>query len=194
MECATGLATEARPVRTSRVPSNSEIFAKLPPQGYADAIDRVGFTAAPLLAGFAVTFLGFILTGNVEMRWPNGTLAALVGAALLLIASLQLSFNARSFYLPYSEFSQRLELVDDARKEGVKADYVNDLAAHLKLVRWAGRSYNLGISILLFAIAAALIPAGSLNDVDALRWVAVGGAATGGLIELAWFAHGELAS
>jgi hypothetical protein len=175
------------------MPSHSQIFAKLPPLGYADAIDRVGFTASPLLAGFAVTFSGFVLTGNVAMRWPNVTLVGLVAAALLLIASLQLAFNARSSYLPYSEFSQRLDLVDEANKEGVREDYVIGLDAYRKLATWAGRSYNLGISILLFAFAAALVPAGSLDDVDALRWVASGAAAIGGLIEMVWAGHGELA-
>ncbi|MEX1142810.1 MAG: hypothetical protein WD399_07290 [Thermoleophilaceae bacterium] len=175
----------------SKAPTDPEIFGKLPPQGFGDAVDRVAFTAAPLLAGFAVTFVGFVATGSLPMRWPNATLLALVVAALLLIGSLQLAFNARVHYLPYGEFSQRLQLVRPDMREGVKMDYANDLEQYSRLVDRSRRAYNAGITVLLLAIAAALIPAGALSDVDALRWVAAGAATVGGLIELAWAVDAE---
>ena len=171
--------------------TDEAIFVALPRRGYAEAIERVAFTAAPLLAGFAVTFIGHVLAANVPMRWPNATLVALITAVLLLILTVQLAFNARAIYLPYSELKQQLELIP-GKDSAVRAQYVADLAQHRRMVRWTAVAYNLGIAALLFAVAAALVPTDDLDDIDAERAIAIAIATVAAAGELGWTIVGEL--
>ena len=165
------------------------IYAELPEDGYADAIERVAFTSAPLLAGFAVTFIGFILTSNTSMHWPNVTLAILTAAAMLLIFAIQVGFNARRCYRPYPDFKAQSELLHDsgqAALDGAKDRYIESLRSYRKLTRLAGRLYNAGIFTLLVAIAAALVPAGTTGAIDTWRVVAITIAGLAAVIEAVW--------
>jgi len=183
--------TGAQETTEPKAPSDAEIYVALPRRGYADAIERVGFTAAPLLAGFAVTFIGLILGADVAMRWPNATLVALTTAVMLLILSVQLAFNARAVYVPYPEFKERLELISGA-DVAERSAYVEGLVRHRHLVRWIGVSYNLGIAALLSAVASALVPAGALGDIDPQRKLAIAVAVAAALGELGWILLGEI--
>ena len=176
---------------------DEKIYMALPMDGYADAIERVAFTSAPLLAGFAITFIGFILASKVSMQWPNATLAALTAAAMLLIFSIQMAFTGRRLYLPYTEFKQRLELLDESGAAALSAErsrYIESLNDNRRLMRMAGRLYNLGIAALLIGIAAALVPAGLLGTLDGGRLVAIAIASVAAIIEIAWTLGGELAA
>lgn len=157
----------------------------------------MAFTAAPLLAGFAITFIGLILDSKVSMQWPNATLAALTASAMLLIFSIQMAFTGRRRYLPYSEFKQQLDLLNESGDEALSAArgrYIEALEANRGLMRAAGRLYNLGIVALLLGIAAALVPAGLLGTLDGGRLVAIVVASVAAIVEIAWIAGGELAA
>jgi hypothetical protein len=162
-------------------------------------MERVAFTAAPLLAGFAVTFMGFVLTSNVSMHWPNLTLAMLTTAAMLLIFTIQLAFNARLHYLPYQEFRAQLELLDGSPQEvrvkiAARDRYIDKLATYRRLIRWAGVLYNAGIVTLLLAIATALVPPGTTGNIDTGRVVAITVATLAAILEIVWSLSNELAA
>jgi hypothetical protein len=172
-------------------PTDAEIFTALPRKGYAEAFTQVAFTSAPLLAGFAITFIGLILGSEIRMYWPNVTLAALTGAAMLLIFSIQLAFTARIDYLPYSEFEAQTRLIP-GQDSYVRREYVASLRRHRKLVRWAGATYNLGIAALLAGIAAALVPSGTAGHIDTQRVLAIVIAALAAIAEIIWTLTNEL--
>jgi hypothetical protein len=156
--------------------------------GYSDAVDRVGTTAAPLLAGFALTLVGLTVTRDTNVRWPEATLALLVLSALLLIAAVQASFNARSWVVPLSEFLTRLEATPEPDRAVVTGTYAQGLTKHafwLNVTRWA---YNLGILFLLAGLAFVLVPKG---DVSAAQSGVIALAAVGFLLEAAWLLLGD---
>lgn len=161
------------------------------PYGYAEAIQSVGTTAAPLLAGFAFALIGLIIQDETKLRWPNIALALLVGTALLLITTVQCTFTARQHYVPPGEWVSWLELADDERTEQLNDELALALPKQKKWLRRARYSYNLGIAALLLAIAATLVPPGSLRSVASARWAAIALALFGLAVELIWTFSGE---
>lgn len=180
-----------RPAGAAKRPDDADIYMGLPRWGYAEAIERVAFSAVPLLAGFAVTFIGFVLTGNVVMRWPNATLLALTTSVMLLLLALQLAFTARASYLPYSEFKERIELIVKSDL-GERIEYVAALQRHKRFMAGVRVAYNLGIVALLVGLAAALVPANPDLVIDPERKAAIAVAALAALGELLWALYAAL--
>jgi hypothetical protein len=151
--------------------------------GYSDAVDRVGTTAAPLLAGFALTLIGLTVTGDTSIRWPDAALATLVLAVLLLIGAVQASFNARSWYVPLTEFLVRLQATPDDQRHIVTGTYSQGLDNHKRWLTITRRAYNLGILFLLAGLVFVLVPKGGTSDArDGVIALAVVGFA----VESAW--------
>jgi hypothetical protein len=180
-----------RAIGPAKRPDDANIYMDLPRWGYAEAIERVAFSAVPLLAGFAVTFIGFVLTGDVVMRWPNATLLALTASVMLLLVALQLAFTARASYLPYPEFKERIELIRGLDL-GERIEYVAALQRHRRLVAGVRVAYNLGIVALLAGLAAALVPVNPDLEIDPERKAAIAIAALAALGELLWALYAVL--
>jgi hypothetical protein len=156
--------------------------------GYSDAVDRVGTTAAPLLAGFSLTLIGLTVAADSNVRWREPTLALLVLAALLLIGAVQASFNARSWYIPLGEFLTRLEATPDDQRPVVTGTYAQGLTKHkfwLTVTRYA---YNFGILFLLAGLVFVLVPEG---EVSTCRYGVIGLAALGLVLEAVWLFLGD---
>lgn len=151
--------------------------------GYSDAVDRVGTTAAPLLAGFALTLIGLTVTADTNVRWSEPTLALLVLAALLLIGAVQASFNARSWYIPLSDFLTRLEATPQDQRTVVTGTYTQGLTKHAFWLTATRDAYNLGILFLLAGLVFVLVPEGEVSE---CRYGVIGLAALGVVLEAVW--------
>jgi MFS family permease len=162
------------------------------PYGYPEAVQSVGTTAAPLLAGFSFALIGLIVQDESKLRWPNIALALLVGAALLLITTVQCTFTARQYYVPPGEWLGWLDLAGEARAEQLADELEQMLPKQTRWLRRARYSYNFGIATLLLAIATTLVPPGALGSVASARLVAIALALLGLAVELIWTLSGEV--
>jgi hypothetical protein len=152
--------------------------------GYSDAIDRVGTTAAPLLAGFALTLIGLTVASDSTVRWPEPTLALLVLAALLLIGAVQSAFNARSWYIPLAEFLTRLEATPENKRTVITGTYAQGLTKHAFWLKATRYTYNFGIIFLLAGLVFVVLPRGKVTDA---RYGVTVLAAVGFVAEVLWF-------
>jgi hypothetical protein len=72
-------------------------WRKPAPLSYGHAIDSVGTVGSSLLAGFSLASV-IVVTGEAHaFRWPGAVVLALAAAAVVLIASVQFSYNTRQF-------------------------------------------------------------------------------------------------
>lgn len=155
------------------------------PHGYAAALEGLGSTAAPLLAGFAFALVGFTLDKNRVIWCANLSLVLLVAAGLLLIFAVQLTFVARRNFVSPSEYlaAQQVASADGFDATEVRAWQRDWLAQYKGWIRWVRAAYNFGTILFLLAIASVLIPASGPENMPPLRVVAFA------LILLAVFAY-----
>ena len=156
--------------------------------GSADALQVMGTVAAPLLAGFAITLATLVVTAEGAVRWPGITVVAAVLAAVLLLASVQLTFWARQATLTPSVAR---EWWDDADTVDGRAARVREMRGFDRVRNWyssrARAAYDAGIVLLLLAVAVVLAPPTDARQ-PAWRWAAAGIAALAVLLELGWSA------
>jgi hypothetical protein len=136
-----------------------------------DSFDAMAGVAAPLLAGFSIAFIGFVIGSASAFRWPGWTLLSLTVSALLLITAVQGGFWARHY---------RPDVSDEDSGGWTLA--LPAFTRWLHVTRW---SYNSWIALLLLGLALALFPRGQDSDTiwrQAAAWTA-GAAAFG---ELLW--------
>lgn len=178
------------PAALSRPPSASLLkspYTEIPgPYGQSAAVEAVGSVAAPFLAGFTFALIGLILqTGDEHLRWPDQALAFLMLAALLLIAAVHCAFTAKRYYVSPADWAGWEALAAEGRKEHLEQQVAHFLGEHRRWLEWARYAYNLGVMVLFFAIAVALVPPGPIGDLSTWRHVAIGLALLGLLAE-AW--------
>jgi hypothetical protein len=73
------------------------------PYGYDEAATIAGSVGAPLLAGFSVSLIGIVIGYGSHMRAPGVALIVLSAAAVMLLASVQLCFKARMYFVTPTE-------------------------------------------------------------------------------------------
>jgi hypothetical protein len=163
-----------------------ELIPKMPgPVGYSAALENIGTTAAPLLAGFAVTLIGLIVTKSQALAEPNLALVLLVAAALLLISAVQFAFSARRHYIPPGDFVALVQIAEheSLSEADMRSSYAESLIEHVKLLSYVRLTYNAGILFLLGGVTVVLIPPGSLADVSVLRLIAAALVFVGAVVE-----------
>ena len=157
--------------------------------GYAEAVTMAGSVAAPLLAGFSVTLLGIVIASGSHIRFPGLAALLLALAAILLLYAVQAAFYARVWQVAPTD----LEVWFPNKDPRTFADLVELQKNHKRNHgKWASRfrwSYNAGLVLLLFGIAASLTPPGQHGG--AARWIAAVAVAAAALIEILWACWGE---
>lgn len=159
------------------------------PVGYLDSIQAVGGFAAPLLAGasftLAVLELQSVSGSTAVSRWPDASLALLVAAGLLQIATVQATAWTRRYMCSPGDL---LQWFPDEQTDGVPSPFLLGMQeSHLRQAhRWATAArgfYHSGIVALLAGLLVASVPRGDLNGA---RWTVIAVCATGIAGELAW--------
>lgn len=167
--------------------SDRRLIPKLPgPLGYSAALESLNTIAAPLLAGFAFTLIGLIVTSaTAGVAETNLAVGLLLVAALLLITAIQCTFSARRYYVPPGEYLDlvRLGELDGITEAELRTMFIDWLPLHSKWLTRARLGYNAGIVVLLAGVAVALIPPGNLSHLSAIRVAAAGVAAAGAIVE-----------
>jgi hypothetical protein len=175
------------------------------PYGSPEALENLGTSAAPLLAGFAFALIGLLLDKGKTLWEPDLALILLVLAGVLLIGAVEFAFNARRFHVPpgdYVAFREMAKAHADAaqkRKDTTEAEASEKFAdvqlptlqatwrsSHVRWARRARRAYNAGIVLLFFAMAVVLVPPAGLLHMAPLRVFAVAVPALAGAVELLW--------
>ncbi len=159
------------------------------PYGSPEALENLGTSAAPLLAGFAFALIGLLLDKGSSMWKGDLALLLLVLAGVLLIGAVEFAFNARRYHVPPGDYMAFREI---AKNDGypdaeLQASQVKWRKTHATWAGWARRAYNAGIIVLLFAIAVVLVPHMGPGHMAPARVAAVAVPAVAGAVELIWW-------
>ena len=161
------------------------------PEGYIDAIQLAGSSAAPIIAGFSVAIVAIVLQpprpGDVEwLRWRDAALALFTFASIVLVVSTQAALNARSTAV---------------RPDELSVWYPQHVSNGLPISRWLAsrqvrllehslrasvvcrHTYNLGLLTFFVGLAVLLVPPG---DVSGARQIVLLTAIAGVIVEAAW--------
>ena len=149
-------------------------------------VSAMGSVAAPLLAGFAVTFVTLTLQAPENFRYPSLVMFAGTLSALALLTSVQCSFAAQRYAVTPAQFK----------------DFGLDAEPHIARTQWAYeyvrriwsdravKAYNIGLIAFMVAIVLLLAPkTGNPHGLamPGFRWAAVVLAATGLAGEVTWW-------
>ena len=156
--------------------------------GSVEGLQSMGGIAAPLLAGFSITVATVVLTAAQEVRWPGVAVLLASVAAISFVACVQFISRARSL----------VATPDDMRRWWDDADTVAGRAARISEMQRsrngydvyasrAGKSYNLGIVMLLASVATVLVPTDDARQPQ-MRWAAAAVTALAALFEWLWTA------
>lgn len=165
---------------------DKRLWSNLPfPFGYPEALERVGATAAPLLAGFAFALIGLNVGKRDRLGAPDLALLLLVMAGILLIAAVQLFFTAQQYYVTPAAYRSFRDLgAEDSIDEAVVRDMHREyLQSYAKWAAHTRRAYNWGIALLLAGVATMLIPEPGLSHMAPLRAIAVSLLCLGAVLE-----------
>ncbi|MGW3415888.1 hypothetical protein [Streptomyces sp. NPDC000888] len=138
-------------------------WEKPDPLGYGQGVKEVHFIAAPLLAAAALSLAGVVASADRgTFRWPGFTLLLLVITAMVLIATIQLGYYARTFL--YS----RQDLYDwipaPPPQEGTAEERFLRAWQNDDYYRWsrfnsrANTCFDLGLLLIGFSVASVLAP------------------------------------
>ena len=156
--------------------------------GHSAAVESVGSTAAPLLAGFAFALIALVLQAPTSFAAPGATLALLSGAAVLLISCVQLVFLHRRHHVPPDVWAGWADLAPDSERELRRADYAaryfSDLTRGRRYRVAAVWTYNGGIVLLLAGVVVSLWPKDGGGDTG--RWIAVALVGAACIGEIVW--------
>jgi hypothetical protein len=134
------------------------------PYGAFAAVDGLGGTAAPLLAGFSITLMVLVIELAASLRWPDLALVLLGIAAVTFLQVVQLNARARGYAVTPAQVREWYPDFDDPDRQAVVArELRHHRACWAYLVRRTRLRYNLGILALLCAIAVVLIPSGQVG-------------------------------
>ncbi|MEV0092025.1 hypothetical protein [Streptomyces sp. NPDC050738] len=162
-----------------------------PPRiGYAEAMHSAHFVAAPLLTAAALSLAGVVAGADKQFLLPGPALLLLVITSMVLIASMQLSYDARQWLFTRQAMYDHLSgsyWRDNPQERDSKADE----EFHAAQVLWvagntnAVRCYNAGTVLLGLGVAVALAPPDCGKQLAA-RWIATGIVALGTLLDARW--------
>jgi hypothetical protein len=163
------------------------------PYGYAGAIESMGATAAPLLAGFSVALAVFSIEGRDASRWTSGALFLLIGAALAFIAAVQFTFRARQFAVTPLEIEMWWSDPNEpGRLELLRREQRYYKTKHSRWANAASWAYDGGLLSLLLGVAASLVPPDGPLNASPGRLAAIALALLGFALELLWILRTRL--
>ena len=165
------------------------------PLSLVEGTSMISSAAAPLLAGFALTILLLVLPTTVAdqkdafTRWPEPVLLLLVGAAVLLVNTVQAGAHARANHFTPDEARMWYRgLMGDDALANLRTRSQERAMHWIRITRWL---YQGGVVLLLSAIALVLVPPrGEGLSVWRLAAVAVAGLSV--LFELFWISRNAL--
>jgi hypothetical protein len=164
------------------------------PLGDAASFRTVGEVAAPLLAGFSIALVGVVAQNPESARWPGASLLLLVGAAMLLLATVQVGFRARQYYWTRADLLDWYEVAPGGELDRAFRDmHVRHLHRWKRAREVMRVTYNAGIATLTVAVGLVVSPPlryGSepLTPVEAgIRWAAFAVCLAAAAGELVWW-------
>jgi hypothetical protein len=166
------------------------------PYGAPESVQSSGTIAAPLLAGFTITLMGFVVdVSNDGIRHRDTALLILMASVASLLAAIQCAYSARRYMVLPDELTSWWP--DVMNQDRTLRHLQNEQLAHRLLhEQWATRfrvTYHAGIVLMLVGLSVVLIPPEpKIGDVTTVRWVAVGLAAAAAAGELIWIAATRL--
>ena len=133
-------------------------WRKPAPLGYGNAIDSVGTVGPSLLAGFSLASVLVVTSEAGKFRWPGAAVLALTTAAVLLIASVQCTYNTRKLLWSgadvnhwWPELQEHSELEARLREEQAEA-----FGRWQFWAKWARTANGAGVLVLLAGLALSL--------------------------------------
>ena len=161
------------------------------PLGRPKTLESAHFVTAPLLVAAALSLAGVVAVAETWFRWSGPTLLLFVFTAVMLLASIQLSYYARQYLYSRAdladwcseEYVQQHE--SDWSENGILARQQRDFKEWQKYSDWAVHCYNLGSVLLGLGISAALVPPDAARQAD-WRWTAAALVVAADLVEIIW--------
>lgn len=158
------------------------------PEYYEDAAatESMAGIAAPLLTAASITITGVVVQQPGSLRWPGITLALLVFAATLLVATVQFGFLARRHAVsPDRVRSWWPRLRPERLEDRVRRDMVDNMLLYEWFAELARRTYTPGIIVLWAGIGSAVAPLPGHSE-ELWRWIAASVAWLAALLEVLW--------
>lgn len=164
-------------------------WRKPAPLGYGNAIDSVGTVGSSLLAGFSLASVIVVTSEAGKFRWPGATVLALTTAAVLLIASVQCTYNTREFLWSGADVRHWWpELQEDSELEMRLREEQDEAFGRWQFwAKWARTANGVGVLVLLVGLALALPPPPASAQ-GGLRWAAFGVTVAGCAGQACWTA------
>ncbi len=156
--------------------SGGALITRYPgPHGYATAIEGLGTTAAPLLAGFAFALVGLTLDRESVLWCADLSLLLLAAAGLVLVLTVTMTYNARRNYVSPGEYMAAREMakLDEHSEDELQGWQEDWIERYKRWLDWIVPAFNLGTVLFLFGIASLLIPVDGPWDMSGLRAAAV---------------------
>jgi hypothetical protein len=179
-------------VSTDNAAAVDEPPSPIAPLGLVEGTSMVSSSAAPLLAGFALTILLLVLPNTVAddssrfTRWPEAVICLLTIAAVLLVNTVQAGAHARSHHVSAADVVQWFgEAMDPP---AVRNHVRSETESTRKWVDRTRRLYQAGIVVLLLAIALLLVPPTG-EALDPWRVISIAVAASAALVEVLWMSR-----
>jgi hypothetical protein len=148
----------------------------------------MGTIGAPLLAGFSLAAIVQMLTiTRSQTRWPDAGFLLLMFAAVLFVATMQVTFWARQYRASPQQIKDWWPDVDDPGRMEVLRREQRYFAAKFRM--WSNRAhliYNAGLLCLLAALTLLAIPPESQEQSSVLRWLAVAVGAVAFIVSTIW--------
>jgi MFS family permease len=174
------------------MPLRTPVWHAEAPYGHSRSVDSAGTIAAPLLAGFTITMMTFVVEHHDLVRWADIALLVLVSAAILLLISVQCAYSARRYAVIPSELVDWWPDIhdDDDRLEMVREEQWGHAELYTLWVRRFTNTFNAGILLVLVGLMLVLLPPdrvmGKPADISISRYFAVSVSAAGVVLELLW--------
>jgi hypothetical protein len=125
-------------------------WRKPAPWGYGNAIDSVGTVGSSLLAGFSLASVVVVTSAADQFRWPGAAVLALATAAVVLIASVQFTYNTRQFLWSGSDVRDWWpELQEDSELETrLREEQAEAFGRWQDWAKWTRTAHGTGVLIL----------------------------------------------
>jgi hypothetical protein len=157
------------------------------PYGLGSSIEGFSSTASPLFAGFSAALVGLVLTApESTIRWPSAALALHTAATIAFVVAVQCGLWARGFVVSPAAIAEWWPGTDPARLRNVRRLHRRGFGIWRRRFHLA---YRVGIVLFLSGLAVALVPP---DPIGWGRWVAIGVAIAGLVLEFAWIAANEV--
>jgi len=165
---------------------NADFFNALAqPWGDSAAVDQLATTAAPMLAGFSFALIGIVLSTPTALRWPDLAVLLLVAAGIVLTLTVQFGSIARRWAIAPADWRELLAIAPESDLDALANAGPGAVKKQGRWMVWTRVAFNVGLVLLLVAVAVGLVPPRAHHAMPTTREAAIALALVGAAAQAA---------